>query len=61
MDKSLVTKVLGATGLLVKDITKGLAEKCSEKNSISIEKMDQNQLVFYQLSWITSELNVAES
>ena len=37
MDKSLVTKVLGATSLLVKDITKGLAEKCSEKNSISIE------------------------
>jgi len=61
MDKSLVTKVLGATSLLVKDITKGLAEKCSEKNSISIEKMDQNQLVFYQLSWITSELKVAES
>lgn len=61
MDKSLVSKVLGAAAVLVSEITKGLALKCSEKNSISIEKMDSNQLVFYQLSWITSELRVAET
>jgi (2S)-methylsuccinyl-CoA dehydrogenase len=60
MDKTLVSKVLGAANSLVKEITKGLAHKCSDKNSISVEKMDQNQLVFYQLAWITSELRVAE-
>jgi len=60
MDKTLVSKVLGAANSLVREITKGLAHKCSDKNSISVEKMDQNQLVFYQLAWITSELRVAE-
>ncbi len=60
MDKTLVSKVLGAANSLVTEITKGLAHKCSDKNSISVEKMDQNQLVFYQLAWITSELRVAE-
>jgi (2S)-methylsuccinyl-CoA dehydrogenase len=60
MDKTLVTKVLGAAQSLIKEITKGLAHKCSDKNSISVEKMDQNQLVFYQLAWLTSEVRVAE-
>lgn len=60
MDKSLVTKTLGAAGTLVAEVTKGLALKSLDKNSISIEKMDLNQLVFYQLSWITSQLRVAE-
>lgn len=60
MDKTLVSKVLGAAQSLIKEITKGLAHKCSDKNSISIEKMDQNQLVFYQLAWLTSEVRVAE-
>lgn len=61
MDKSLVSNILNATGTLVAEVTKGLAQKCSDKNSISVEKMDQNQLVFYQLAWITSQLRVAET
>lgn len=61
MDKSLVSNILKATGILVAEVTKGLAQKCSDKNSISVEKMDQNQLVFYQLAWVTSQLRVAET
>jgi (2S)-methylsuccinyl-CoA dehydrogenase len=59
MDKTLVDKVLGNASVLIKEVTKGLATKYSEKNSISVSKMDENQLVFYQLSWLTSELNIA--
>ncbi|MCB1140877.1 MAG: acyl-CoA/acyl-ACP dehydrogenase [Leptospiraceae bacterium] len=60
MDKTLAEKVLGSAASLVNEVTKGLAQKCSENNSISVKKMDENQLVFYQLSWLTSELRVAE-
>lgn len=61
VDKSNAVKFLSQTASLLNDVTKGLAQKCSDNGVISVSKMDENQLVGYQLSWITSELNVAQN
>ena len=61
MDKSKVEKVISSAGSLIAEITKTLAKKCSDGKGVSVEKMDENQLVFYQLAWMTAEHRVAEN
>ncbi len=61
-DKTLAEKFLGSSASVLKDITKGLAKQCTDgKGGVSVEKMDSNQLVFYQLAWMTSLQRVAEN
>lgn len=59
-EKESALKSLAATGNLIEEITKGLATQCTVKGAISVNKMDENQYVFYQLSWMTAEQKVAE-
>lgn len=61
LDKDQAVKSLGATSSILEEITKSLAEKCNVKGSISVGKMDENQYVFYQLSWLTAEQRIAEN
>lgn len=61
-DKTLAEKFLVSSASVLKDITKGLAKQCTDgKGGVSVEKMDSNQLVFYQLAWMTSLQRVAEN
>jgi (2S)-methylsuccinyl-CoA dehydrogenase len=61
MNQSEVQNFLKASGSMIEEVTKALAKKCSVNGKISVEKMDENQYVGYQLSWITAEQKVAES
>jgi (2S)-methylsuccinyl-CoA dehydrogenase len=60
LDKESALKSLAASGNLLEEITKGLAVQCTVKGGISVGKMDENQYVFYQLSWMTAEQKIAE-
>lgn len=62
LDKSIAEKILNQVDLALNTIIKQLANQCKdEKGEVSVEKMDQNQLVMYQLSWMISEYRVAEN
>lgn len=54
-------KALQVTKSFLKDVTSALAKENSENGKISVPRMDRNQLVFYQLSWLTAEQNIAEN
>lgn len=60
LDKQEVEKHLKASADLLDEITTNLAEKYSENGRVSVPKMDSNQYIGYQLSWITAEQRVAE-
>jgi (2S)-methylsuccinyl-CoA dehydrogenase len=61
LDKTLAEKLLVNSAKVLTEITKGLAERSADgKGGVSVAKMDSNQLVFYQLSWMTSEQRIAE-
>jgi (2S)-methylsuccinyl-CoA dehydrogenase len=60
LDKDLIVKVLSASNQIIEEVTTNLAQQCTVKGAISIPKMDENQYVFYQLSWLTSEQRIAE-
>jgi (2S)-methylsuccinyl-CoA dehydrogenase len=60
LDKSLAEEVLSSSSKLIQEITKRLAQKCSDKGRVSVPKMDENQLVFYQLAWMKAEQEIAE-
>lgn len=61
MDKSLPKTILEKSNSLINEITTILAKKCADKDGVSVSKMDENQYVYYQLSWITAEQRVAEN
>ncbi len=61
LDKDVALKYLSSTNTLIEEITKNLAVKCTVKGQISVSKMDENQYVAYQLSWLTSEQRIAEN
>ncbi|MEM7183026.1 MAG: acyl-CoA dehydrogenase family protein [Spirochaetota bacterium] len=60
LDRTVVDKCLKASATLLDEITGNLAQKCSKDGRVSVAKMDENQYVGYQLSWITAEQKVAE-
>lgn len=60
LDKSKAEEILSSSSKVISDITKKLAEKYSENGRVSVPKMDQNQLVFYQLAWMKAEQEIAE-
>ncbi|MCZ8237168.1 MAG: acyl-CoA/acyl-ACP dehydrogenase [Leptospiraceae bacterium] len=60
LDKSLAEEVLSSSSKIIKEITKRLAQKCSDAGRVSVPKMDENQLVFYQLAWMKAEQEIAE-
>jgi (2S)-methylsuccinyl-CoA dehydrogenase len=60
LDKSRAEEILSASSKLITDITKRLAKSCEDKGRISVPKMDENQLVFYQLAWMKAEQEIAE-
>ncbi|WCL49053.1 acyl-CoA/acyl-ACP dehydrogenase [Leptospira sp. GIMC2001] len=60
LDKSLAEEVLSASSKLISEITKRLADKNSDNGKVSVAKMDQNQLVFYQLAWMKAEQEIAQ-
>jgi (2S)-methylsuccinyl-CoA dehydrogenase len=59
--KLSVDRILSTTASIISEMTKSLAKSNSDGKNISVEKMDQNQYVFYQLAWITAEYRVAEN
>ncbi|MCX7998958.1 MAG: acyl-CoA dehydrogenase family protein, partial [Leptospiraceae bacterium] len=62
LNKSVAEKLLGEVGSILHTVSKELAKQCKDdKGNISVEKMDKNQLVMYQLAWMTSEYRVAEN
>ena len=48
------------TGALLAEVTARLAARCSENGKVSVAKMDENQLVQYNLSMHTAEARIAE-
>ncbi|MCP5495226.1 MAG: acyl-CoA/acyl-ACP dehydrogenase, partial [Leptospiraceae bacterium] len=60
-DKTKVESCLKASGSFIEEVTENLAKKCSENGKVSIKKMDENQLVSYQLAWLTAEQRIAEN
>ncbi|PJZ71407.1 acyl-CoA dehydrogenase [Leptospira perolatii] len=60
-DASKAKKALSNSAGVIEQITKSLAAKCSSNGKVSVAKMDQNQLVQYQLAWMTSEQRIAEN
>jgi (2S)-methylsuccinyl-CoA dehydrogenase len=52
---------LKATSSFIEDMTQALAKAYSDNGKVNIAKMDQNQLAFYQLAWITAEQKIAEN
>ncbi|NCN10277.1 MAG: acyl-CoA/acyl-ACP dehydrogenase [Leptospira sp.] len=60
LDKSLAEEVLSSSSKIIKEITNRLAQKCSDAGRVSVPKMDENQLVFYQLAWMKAEQEIAE-
>jgi (2S)-methylsuccinyl-CoA dehydrogenase len=59
LDKALAEEVLASSANILLEITKRLAQKCSENGRVSVPKMDENQLVFYQLAWMKAEQEIA--
>lgn len=59
-DKSLIEELLSSSDKVLQDITNKLAQKCSSNGKISVPKMDENQLVFYQLAWMKAQQEVAK-
>lgn len=45
---------------MIEEVTKALAARCSVNGKVSVDKMDENQLVQYQIAWLTSEQRIAE-
>lgn len=60
LDKSRAEEILSASSKLISDITKRLAKNCEVNGRISVPKMDENQLVYYQLAWMKAEQEIAE-
>jgi (2S)-methylsuccinyl-CoA dehydrogenase len=60
LDKSIAEEVLKSSSQFITEITKRLAQKCSDGGRVSVPKMDENQLVFYQLAWMKAEQEIAE-
>lgn len=60
-DKAKLENSLKVTNSFIEEITKNLANKCNEGGRVSVKKMDENQLVGYQLAWLTAEQRVAEN
>ena len=60
-DKNSAVKALEVSGNTISEVTKSLAALCKEKDSISVSKMDENQLVGYGISWLTAEQKIAEN
>lgn len=59
--KDAAEKALKKSSELIKEATQALAKKCSSDGKVSVSKMDENQLVQYQIAWLTAEQNVAEN
>ncbi|TGK06814.1 acyl-CoA dehydrogenase [Leptospira semungkisensis] len=60
-DSSSAKQALSKSSSVIEQVTKALAAKCSSNGKVSVPKMDQNQLVQYQIAWLTSEQRIAEN
>ncbi|TGK02806.1 acyl-CoA dehydrogenase [Leptospira langatensis] len=60
-DASSAKQALSKSSAVIEQVTKALAAKCSSGGKVSVSKMDQNQLVQYQIAWLTSEQRIAEN
>ncbi|EQA34876.1 putative acyl-CoA dehydrogenase [Leptospira inadai serovar Lyme str. 10] len=60
-DSSTAKQALARSAAVIEQVTKALAAKCSSNGKVSVSKMDQNQLVQYQIAWLTSEQRIAEN
>lgn len=60
-DSSTAKQALSRSASVIEQATKALAAKCSSGGKVSVSKMDENQLVQYQIAWLTSEQRIAEN
>ncbi|MBF3371975.1 acyl-CoA dehydrogenase, partial [Leptospira interrogans serovar Pomona] len=60
VDQTTVKKALSVSAGVIEEVTKALAARCNVNGKVSIDKMDENQLVQYQIAWLTSEQKIAE-
>ncbi|TGK20808.1 acyl-CoA dehydrogenase [Leptospira fluminis] len=60
-DSSTAKQALSRSASVLEQATKALAAKCSSGGKVSVSKMDENQLVQYQIAWLTSEQKIAEN
>ena len=58
--KDSLQKLNALTLSTLEEITESLAKKCEENGRISVPKMDENQLVQYNLSYHTAESRIAD-
>ncbi|RHX95319.1 acyl-CoA dehydrogenase [Leptospira yasudae] len=60
VDQATAKKALSVSAGVIEEVTKALAKRCSVNGKVSVDKMDENQLVQYQIAWLTSEQKIAE-
>ncbi|EPG65602.1 acyl-CoA dehydrogenase [Leptospira wolffii] len=60
-DSTSAKQALSKSAGVIEQVTKALAAKTSSNGKVSVSKMDQNQLVQYQIAWLTSEQRIAEN
>ena len=58
--KEECSKLNSALGSALKEITENLAARAQENGKLSVERMDENQLVHYNLSYHTAEHRISE-
>ena len=57
--KDKIEKLNSLVNDTLDEITKTLAERCSENGKVSVAKMDENQLIQYNLAYHTAEAQIA--
>lgn len=51
IDQTTAKKALTVSAGVIEEVTKALAARCSVNGKVSVDKMDENQLVQYQIAW----------
>lgn len=54
-DQATAKKALSVSAGVIEEVTKALAARCNVNGKVSVDKMDENQLVQYQIAWLTSD------
>ena len=60
MSDELLKQIETKTSDLLKQVTETLAKRSEEKGQVSVSKMDENQLVHYNLSYSTAEKRISD-
>ena len=57
--KENIQKLNEQLDVTLKELTRHLADQALSDGKLSIDKMDENQYVHYNLAWLTAESNIS--